>query len=131
MLDQQRYFQAIGRFRPARDGEVDRAPCTHGIRRFPCTGNRGERIPGCARLVLTDHEVNGPLRLSAGKFTGGAVEDPNPPHSLIGGLSVQYQRRHQRKPNRNGNGNGFHPHNLSTQRPARGLRKTTFVKPVL
>ena len=32
---------------------------------------------------------------------------------------------HQRKRN------GFHPHNLSTQRPAGGLCKTKFVKPVL
>jgi hypothetical protein len=65
------------------------------------------------------------MRLSAGKFAGGAVEGTNRPHCLVGALSERYQRRHQRKRN------GFHPHNLSTQRPAGGLCKTKFVKSVL
>src|SRR5246127_5340298 len=115
MFDQKRCFEAISPFRPARDGEVDGTRCRRGICRFPCPGNRGESIPSCARLVLTGHKVNRPMRLSASKFTGGAVEDSNPPHCLVDGLSKRYQRRHQRKRR----SNGFHPHNHSTQRPGR------------
>src|SRR6185437_4139452 len=56
-------------------------------------------------------KVNGPMWPSAGKFTGGAVKDSNPPHCLVDGLSKRYQRRHQSKCK----SNGLHPHNLSTQ----------------
>src|SRR5689334_4695909 len=83
-------------------------------------------MPGCARLILIGHKVNGPLRLSPGKLSGGAVEGPNPPHRLVSLLSKRNQARHQRKRE----SNGFHPHNLSTQRSAGHLCEAKFVNPV-
>ena len=35
--------------------------------------------------------------LSAGKFARGAVEDANPPHCLVSGLSERHKTGHQRK----------------------------------
>jgi hypothetical protein len=124
-LDEERYFQAISWVRHAPYGEIDRARCRRGIWRFAWPSNRSESIPGRARLVLAGDKVNGTMRLSAGKFAGGAVEGTNRPHCLVGAVSERYQRRHQRKRKRN----GFHPHNLSTQRPAAASAKQNSSNP--
>jgi hypothetical protein len=66
------------------------------------------------------------MRLSTGKFGGGAVEDANPPDCLVSRLSKWYETQPRKRKN-----NGFHPHDLSTQRNADRLCETKLVKPFL